>query len=521
MRRTCARDPIRNELGNWPSYGGISQALGDLQYRRSVCAYPLGGLLSANHEADSCGNPQSCRFAVRQVRGDLNGVTARWRKWSSASASRKIFSASLLVGSITAGVSLVGLAREAVVARTLGLGDEVDAFVLALALATFPVSMVAGAFHSILVPAYLTARQNEGVDAARSVAGALLGRTLLWLCVVMAILAIFVPILLPAIAQAFSAEKLVLTITLFHLLLPGLWFSGVATVLGGVLQAGEKFTAVAVSPVSVHILVLLILIGWGEKLGGGHALAVGTAVGYCIHAIWLGALVYARNLAHRPALRGTISWSRQAAPLSMWIGFHSVAHIMVLTIAASLGPGAVAAYNYGMKLPSVLAGMVAGALTQASLPYLSTHAAQQDWEGLQRVLRRWTQLILVVGLPVVIAPALFSESIVNWLFQGGAFSTADARMVGWIQAALFLHVPFFVLTQFQSRFLIAIGLNASLMLAGAILLAFTVIWSVPLSFLLDAPGLGLAVGAAFACLAAWYGYFLKRAVLACSTKLSR
>jgi peptidoglycan biosynthesis protein MviN/MurJ (putative lipid II flippase) len=136
---------------------------------------------------------------------------------------------------------------------------------------------------------------------------------------------------------------------------------------------------------------------------------------------------------------------------------------------------------------------------------------------MHHVRSTWTRAILLAGLPAAAVTALFSESIVSVIFQGGAFSTSDARLVALVQAALLFQVPFYVLTQFQSRCLIAMGQYAIQVQAGAYLLAFTVLWGALLSHFFDAPGLGLAVTAAFASVAAWYHRILGPAQVERST----
>ena len=84
------------------------------------------------------------------------------------SANRHIFGAALVISSLTGVVALVSLGREALAAAFFGLGDEMDAFLLAFVFCRFLSSILGGAVNAGLSPTYLRLRTLEGEASARS-----------------------------------------------------------------------------------------------------------------------------------------------------------------------------------------------------------------------------------------------------------------------------------------------------------------------------------------------------------------
>src|SRR5437588_7775805 len=168
----------------------------------------------------------------------------------SDSVNRKILRAALIIGVFTCLARAGTVFRELVVARTFGRSDALDAFLIALLLPAFFVTIISGTFGSALIPVFLEVHQKQGREAAEKLLSniALLG--LLVLAGVALLLGLFAPFFLPYIAHGFSYEKLQLARHLLYLLLPWVVLSGVSQLLTYVLNAGEKFALPALVPLT-------------------------------------------------------------------------------------------------------------------------------------------------------------------------------------------------------------------------------------------------------------------------------
>src|SRR5262245_47484488 len=79
------------------------------------------------------------------------------------------------LGAATVLIKLLALAKDWLVARSFGAGDELDAFLVAFLLPSYAVAVVAHSFGPAFLPSYIRVRQKDGSQAAGELAtGALL-----------------------------------------------------------------------------------------------------------------------------------------------------------------------------------------------------------------------------------------------------------------------------------------------------------------------------------------------------------
>src|SRR5436190_21607726 len=80
-------------------------------------------------------------------------------------ANRKIFRAAAVVALISSFVLIGAVAKELVVAKWFGRGDDLDAFVIALLPPSFLANLVAGSVNSALIPTFVQVRETQGKEA--------------------------------------------------------------------------------------------------------------------------------------------------------------------------------------------------------------------------------------------------------------------------------------------------------------------------------------------------------------------
>src|SRR4051812_45837618 len=127
----------------------------------------------------------------------LRGRLDRWNIWREHSINRRIFAAMLTVGGFALLVKLAATWKDLVVAYQFGIGDTLDAFLIAFALPSFAINVVAGSFNAALVPTFIQVREHEGWEAAQRLFSNIMVWSAILLIVVAALLALAVPYLVP------------------------------------------------------------------------------------------------------------------------------------------------------------------------------------------------------------------------------------------------------------------------------------------------------------------------------------
>lgn len=110
-------------------------------------------------------------------------------------------------------------------------------------------------------------------------------------------------------------------------------------------------------------------------------------------------------------------------------------------MAAMLSPGSVAALGYGNRVIAFPITLITTALSTAVIPYFSKMVACEEWKEVRRTLKHYIFLIVAVSFPLTGLLLVFSEPIVQILFQRGSFTASDTHLVAQIQSFFALQIP--------------------------------------------------------------------------------
>ncbi|MFQ5587973.1 MAG: murein biosynthesis integral membrane protein MurJ [Nitrospiria bacterium] len=399
------------------------------------------------------------------------GVLNRWTSARYGSVNWKIFTAMLTVGGFHLIVSAVTAGKDLIVAHAFGTSDAMDAFLIAFLLPSLAINIVTGAFHSAFVPEFVKTREEQGPATAGRLFSNILGWYLILLFLLSLLMFVIAPFIVPMLGTGFEPEKLALAKSLFFLLIPTLLMSGVIKAWGSVFNAGERFALPTASPALTHIVTILVLLGIG-KTWGIHALAGGMVAGLFFEAcvlIWglraQGHFILPKLSRMDDATRKII---RQYFPMIVGLLLMGSTAFVDQTMAAMIGAGSVSALNYGNKVVLFILGIGSLALSTAIFPHFSRMVAQQDWQALRHTLKTYARIIVAATIPLTVMLVVFSEPLIHIIFERGAFTAEDTRLVGKVQAFYVLQLPFYILGILIVRVLSALAKNQILMVIGGV-----------------------------------------------------
>lgn len=401
----------------------------------------------------------------------ISSLYRQWSSWRRQSINRNILVAILTVGPLTFGTAIAYMARWMLVAAFFGIGDAIDAFILAFLPVSFVITVVVGAFTSSFIPTYVEIREQQGVKAAQEFFAQSMIVSFTFLGVVVAVLALLAPYFLPFLSLGFDAEKLALTQRLFYCLLPVVLIKGITTLWSAILNADERFALAALSHLAMPLSSIIFLLVWGSDYGI-YTLVAGTVIGFLLELPLLCWGLKRYRIALLPRWHGNNSAQRQVVaqylPLVTAAAFMGGTTFVDTTMAAALHPGSVAALDYGNKVVVGITNMSTLVLGTAVLPFFSQLTSVDDWTTLRRLLKKYSLLILLVTVPITLLIVVVSEPLVSLLFQRGEFGEMDTQLVGRIQAVYGLQLPFYVVGILFVR-LISAGKANSILMVGSFL----------------------------------------------------
>lgn len=336
----------------------------------------------------------------------------------------------LMVGNVLSRV--LGLVREQLAAGLFGTGDEIAAFTIADNIQTLLFDLLAsGALQAALIPvlAQWAAPEAGTRHELKRIGGTLLMGVLIVVGMSVALGMVFAPHVVDALIrisgdeQARGPETVELTVRLVRIVLPAALFLCLATVLQAMLYAIEKVTAPALSTAVRNFAIVTVTALFGSAWGV-EAMAWGTVIGAAaIIAIQIPPLMRhgilptpSLDLGH-PALRQILVLY---IPVFLGLLVNSAAVIVDRGLAWSAGEDAVGAMRYATTLVQLTLGIVAAAISLASLPTLARHFQAKDEPAYRATLGRALLMVTLLAFPATFGLASLARPIADLLFGYGA-----------------------------------------------------------------------------------------------------
>lgn len=385
----------------------------------------------------------------------------KWRQSSKSSINRQILTATIIVGLLTGLGKFASTGKELVVAWRFGTGDELDAFVMAMVVPAFIVTVIAESFKAALIPTYIDVRAKEGLRAAQKLFSGVTIRAIALLVTAAVVMAASAPLYLPFLASGFAFEKLELTNRLSWSLCPSILLFGIINIWGGVLNAGEKFALAAITPIIMPLATVMLLFAFPDW--GIYSLVAGLLFGSAIEIVILGIGL------HRQGVKIMPRWSsnnvhvnrvfQQYLPVVVGSFLMCSTLLVDQSMAAMLSPGSVAALGYANRVIALPLTLVTLALGTAVVPYFSKTIAERDWRKINHTFKYYLKLIFATTVPLTIFFILASKLIIQLLFERGSFTAEDTQVVAQIQTLYALQIPFYISAIFVVKLINSLGIN--------------------------------------------------------------
>jgi putative peptidoglycan lipid II flippase len=406
----------------------------------------------------------------------LPKISKLWKNISSGSINSRILIATIVVGSGTILVKLLALVKELAVAYQFGTKDELDAFLIALTIPSFVLNIIAGSFNSALIPTYIKVREQEGAQAAQKLFAGATVWSMGLLLITTALMLGSMPIYMPMLTNGFNPDKLALTYQLLWTISPMLLLTGIGSIWGAVLNAGEKFALVALTPMITPVITMAFL--FGIQSWGVQNLVAGMVGGQLLEMGIIGFVLRRQGFSLRPRWYGFNSQLREVAgqytPAIVGSFLMCSTGLVDRSMAAMLPSGSVASLEYGSRMVTLPIIIASTALSTAVMPYFSKMVASDDWSSIRHSLKRYLILIFVASVPLTGVIVIFSEPIVRVMLQRGSFTAADTQIVAQIQSSFALQIPFYIGCMLVVRLISAMRKNQILIVGSAFNLAINI-----------------------------------------------
>jgi putative peptidoglycan lipid II flippase len=326
---------------------------------------------------------------------------------------------------------VLGLGRELVIADLFGASGYVSVFRVASTLVlTLYDFLVGGMISAALVPTFSEHAERE--DAAGrgefwNLVSTVLSVVAVLLAAAVLILELLAEPLFTILGGGYDAELREAGVQMIRLILPAVFFLGLAGVLSGILLSLRRFTLPAFTTAAFNLGIIvcsLALTPWFGITSAVIGVVVGSASQVVLQMFGLrGTAMRFRPDFNHPALRQIV---RLYIPVLGGLTVMLVGVAIDRNLASHTGAQSLAWMQAATYLVQLPLGLVATAISFAILPSLSRQIASAEF---RHMLVFGLKLVLLLIVPCVVALYILAEPVVSLLYEHGAFTADDTQQV--------------------------------------------------------------------------------------------
>ncbi len=374
---------------------------------------------------------------------------------------------------------MLGLVREIIQARVIGVGILSDAFIAAFKIPNSLRKIFAeGALTGALVPTVVSLLKRDGrksVNDLMTLSFIVFEGTLLLLCMII----FWKPYAtIKLIAWGFSHEQIVYAVPFLRILVSFILFISSSALLSGALQAVNHFLVPAFAPVLLNIFfiagllvckqfnVSLMYLCW--------FIVAGSAASFLLHLYIYFRYHFSFGVINKNACINFKSLIRKFIPSMIGMSIVEVNLFLDSTVASFLSKGSYTLLYYGSRLMGIPLGVFAVAFSAILLPHFSRVVLYAP-KRLSFYLLEAAKLVFWVTVPAAIMMSFFAQKIFITLFVSDKFPVARVTESSYILIALLIGLFFFSINKILLNIYYAYHDTRVPMLTSGISAAFNLI----------------------------------------------
>jgi len=333
---------------------------------------------------------------------------------------------------------ILGFFREMAIAYRFGATMESDAYLVAVLLPTILFYAFSDALKNTFITVFAPYKKEESAAAFVNTLAFYLAAALL---ILVLLGVIFTPQLVFLLAPGFRGEALRLAVRLTRILVPGIFFMGLAGLATGFLHSHHRFFVPALVSAPHNIIVILSALYLGLKYGvaglaWGSLLAVASQFFIQVPSLFRTPFRFRPGLSLRhPGIQKLLALLPAILLSSAVL---ELKHLLDRLFASFLAAGSIAALSYAERVYVLPQSIFATAVIIVLYPTLVELVAEKDLESFTRQVSRGVSLLFFLLLPVSAGLIILCRPLVEFIFQRGAFDASAARLTSY---ALFFYAP--------------------------------------------------------------------------------
>jgi len=416
----------------------------------------------------------------------------------------------------TLGSRLTGFLRTIAQSWALGAVGIGAAYVLSNTLPNVVYNLaLGGILTSVIVPLIVNAAKRNG---GRGISGydqrmfTLVTLALAAVTVVATALAVPIVHLYAGSKILHSAPTLHLSVIFALFFIPQIFFYGMSSLIGAILNSRGSFAAPMWTPIVNNIVVIAVLVMYvvmagihktPSTLSGGEValLGLGTTLGIVAQTLALGPALRRVGFRWHPRTDFRRNEVREIGRMAGWmfayIATTQAAFLVTTKVAGDATGAGIVQYNYAWLLFQLPYAVVGISVITALLPRMSAHAAQRRYGLVRQDFSAGVRLSAAIVVPCSLVLAAIGPDLAQLFLGHGAMRPADARYTGVVFAVFCLGLVPYMVFQLQLRVFYALHDSKTPAFIGLVAMVVNIVANVVALDTLDRQSVVAALGVGF------------------------
>lgn len=331
---------------------------------------------------------------------------------------------------VTSIAKVLGMGRELVLSSVYGTGLYTEAYLTSMNIPNVIFAAVGTAIVTTFIPMYQEISSNQGEDRALKFLNNVLNIVLL-ICFVIAILGmVFSKGLVKIFAIGFEGERFLLTVKFTRILIFGIIFISISSVMSAFLQIKNKFIAVGFGSVPYNIVIIVSI--YLSTVLGPYTLPIGAVIAMLIQLIFYISFVRRTNFKYIKYIDLKDDNLKKLlyllGPVLIGVAVNQINALLDTTLASTLVSGSIPALTYANRLNGFVIGIFIASVVSVVYPMLSKLSAEENSDKFIAAVTSSVNIIIVLIVPISVGSIVLAHPIVRILFERGAFNAHATDM---------------------------------------------------------------------------------------------
>ena len=400
---------------------------------------------------------------------------------------------------------ILGMVREMVYARFMGVGWVTDAFLLAFQIPNlFRRLLGEGALTAAFIPIFKEKEKTHGEREMWRAANAVISGLIVAAMVIIALVMLGISLALDA---GHFTEKTELMLRLLRVMFPYMLLVCVAAAMMGMLNARGHFFIPAMGATMLNVVMIASVLWVAPKLGldlpQRYRLPVQIfALAYGVLAAGVAQAAFQFPTLWRDGFRyrWVSPWRDETVhrvivkmiPGTIGVAAFQINVAVVQVLSFWVGTGIVSSFGYAVRLMELPQGMFGISLATYLLPTLSGLAAEKNYSEFRATLRNGLSTLIFLNLLASALLVALAVPIIRLLFQYGKFDAAATTEASFALMCLAPGLVSFSTVNILARAFYALGDTQTPMKVSIFALGLNLVLAIIFVVPLRQGGLGIA-----------------------------